>query len=288
MVWPAHAGEPAPWRTDPRLARRFHPDFKDDIQVVVPNPDSANGKRREVIWVRMLAADSATGRFLAYSLNEPDDLRGLHEGDNLVFTWDAKGYPVALTSEEGYGQAGWPSAHRRDPEFRTLVEGLRHYRMGNMGHNMPEIEACIRTLRPLARRTLTDRPVEEQFLTYFVFGRCLAESYQTLDAIDAFRHAIAAGPDSMDAHMAFLAELSVMVLKSLAEQYPDSASAGWEADFIAERDLVARRFGGDPAVRFMLNVMHDEKSAGDLSHVSPARLAVLRRTTFAVIRWKQR
>jgi hypothetical protein len=64
MPWEWHSGLPAPWRSDPRLAGRFAPGYDDDVQIVFLNPDSAAGKKHELMWVRVTAHDSASDEYL--------------------------------------------------------------------------------------------------------------------------------------------------------------------------------------------------------------------------------
>src|SRR5262245_59420678 len=80
-----------PWRDDPRLAGRFHPDYPDDLQVLVHD----GGPRfppppPELTWVRITGVDDAppTPAGVAYRgtlLNAPHNLTSIRAGDSLLF-----------------------------------------------------------------------------------------------------------------------------------------------------------------------------------------------------------
>ena len=61
------------------------------------------------------------------------------------------------------------------PFFAVLREGIRAYRAGNDGHNMPGIERCIEVLTPTMAAVPAGATPEERFVGHFVLGRCLAE-----------------------------------------------------------------------------------------------------------------
>lgn len=285
MPWQTHAGQPRPWREDPRLAGRAAPDYPDDFQVAFLNPDSARGGRHEAMWVRAIAYHPASDLFLGILLNQPDFLRSVQEGDNVVFRIDPSGYPVAVGAPD-YGVAGWP-AGTTDAFSAALRAGLRAYRAGNDGHNMPAIDRCIAVLAPAIQRVPPAATRDARFVGHYVLGRCLAERYTTEQAAGQFRAALALDPDDVDAHMALLAELSVMTHRRPGT-LPPAEEARWERAFLEELAVVRRRFATADGVAQVLAFVFDPSQEAQVDTVWRPHLAKLRRVGYGVFRWKQR
>ena len=285
--WGPTAEEPHPWRGDPRLARFGEPRYPDDFQVLFLNPDSTKSQQNEVMWVRVIAADSATGLRLGILINKPDFLQSPKEGDNVVFRFrDGDPLPTAVGGPS-YADVGWPSASSA-PEFqRVLREGILAYRAGNNGHNMPGIERCIAVLTPAMDAVPTAASAEERFDGHFVLGRCLAEKYVTERAIEQFRAAIAIDPSDLNAQMGLLAELSIMTHNRPGELSAD-AEARWEREFVEQLQVVRSRFGGVAIVKRMLGFVFDPALEAKIPPESRAEIPKLRRVGFATFRWKQR
>lgn len=72
------------WRDDPILRGRFHPDFPDDLQVIVheggPRLSQATP---ELMWVRVLGREGPAYR--GQLLNAPHNLSSLREGSSILF-----------------------------------------------------------------------------------------------------------------------------------------------------------------------------------------------------------
>ena len=288
-IWRARAGEATPWQDDPRLRNSFtESGFPDDVQVIFPHPDSARGGRPEIMWVTVIAHDPSADQFLGILLNQPNALGNVVQFDNVAFRWDAKlRRPVAIEAGGSYAAAGWPRGALEDSIRSTFVRGVRFYRAGNNGHYMPGIESCIATLEPLANADWPLATRDDGYLLHFVTGRCLAEKYETLRAIRQFRRAVELAPDSLDAHMALLAEYSVIVHKSQRELL-EGTEAEWERAYLKELTLIRTKFGASQLVTTILDWAFDERNAGDLSGLTPERIAKLKRVGYALIRWKQR
>lgn len=72
------------WRNDPLLKEKFHPDYPDDIQVLIHagNPRFSR-KRPELVWVRV--TQSHEGCYIGTLLNAPQQLDNLRQGDAVFF-----------------------------------------------------------------------------------------------------------------------------------------------------------------------------------------------------------
>ena len=285
--WGPTAEEPHPWRTDSRLTRFGEPGYPDDFQVWFANPDSVRGKQHEVMWVRVIAADSATGLHLGILINQPDFLRSLSEGDNVVFRVDEGGALPTAVGAPDYRDVGWPAASGAPKFLAVLREGILAYRAGDNGHNMPGIERCIAVLTPAMEAVPAAANAEERFDGHFVLGRCLAEKYVTERAIAQFRSAIAIDPSELNAQMALLAELSIMTHKGPKALSADE-QARWESEFVEQLRVVRSHFGGTPIVARMLSLLFDPAMEAKIPAESRAEIPKLRRVGFATFRWKQR
>lgn len=287
-LWRVRGDEPAPWRSDPRLMQGFTAEgYPHDLLVGFMNPDSATGGQHEAMWVSVIGYDRRTDHFLGILINQPRFLRNVRVGDNVTFAWNPKGWPEAIITAEGSYASGWPRSVLRTAFDSTLREGIRQYRAGSNGQNVPELDACIRTLTPLADGTTTLPSGDAAFLVHFVLARCLAETYATIRSLDHFRRAAALGPDSLDAQMGALAELSVLV------HTPDSlrtagTRAEWDVAFADQLALVLRQFGRNPDVVRILSFIMNPRSPADTIGLSAEERARRSRVGFAVMRWKQR
>lgn len=96
-----------PWRTDPGLRGRFHPQYPDDVQVLVHDGEPRrSGKRTEVCWVRVVAGDD--GLYEGELLNQPHGLVTVKAGDRIRFFARAGGkHPLYVTAEYLAERDGW-------------------------------------------------------------------------------------------------------------------------------------------------------------------------------------
>ncbi len=78
------------WRTDPRLAGRFHPDYPDDLQVwIYKGTLKKMVGKPELVWVRLWSCEEETCE--GHMLNEPFHIKSMHEGDLIRFGKDGVG-----------------------------------------------------------------------------------------------------------------------------------------------------------------------------------------------------
>jgi hypothetical protein len=287
MPWETNVSDSRPWRADPRLAGLSPDGYPDDVPVAFIHPDSARGGTSEVMWVRIIAHDPPTDLFLGILLNVPSYLTDPPSGDNVVFrvqpTLNVK---LRAVADPEYSNAGWP-ASAAPAHFALLKEGIRAYRAGHNGHVPEMIARCIDVLLPAAARIPPEASPDERFATHFVAGRCLAEAYNTEEAIRQFRAAIAVDSGDVHSQMALLAELSVMVHRRPGTVTP-AEDARWEEEFVRQLAIVKARFGHDSGVQEILGLVFDPRLEGELDPLWQPHAARLRRIGYAIFRWKSR
>ena len=72
------------WREDPLLKGRFHPDYPDDIQVIIHDGGPRfTESTPELVWVRVVAQVQPAYR--GRLLNQPTNLRSVKMGDEFLF-----------------------------------------------------------------------------------------------------------------------------------------------------------------------------------------------------------
>lgn len=88
------------WRSHPRLIGQFHPQYPDDIQVVIHEGGPRLSKSApELVWVSVLTAESENV-FSGRILNEPHNLHSLGQGKQIKFIAPEVGqHPVLVTDK---------------------------------------------------------------------------------------------------------------------------------------------------------------------------------------------
>jgi hypothetical protein len=280
-----------PWRKDSRLAGLFHSaEFPDDIDVVFEVKDSR--PPLEVMWVTVLAYDPGSDRFLGQLLDAPYAVATAHKGDNVVFRVAAPGairianvpgrdrWCVAEDDGRGFGAQGWP--RRMTPFVSAMSQGVRAYRLGNFGHNQPEIERCIAQLRPALSPEPTDAGRRDLQLANFVLARCLSEKYLTAEAVTRFERAIALDPRDSYAQMGLIAELTVLVHSG----EPNDALAKRKGQLVEDMARMRADFPNQTQALQLLDMFRDPKQAKP--GLSPGEIEEGKQIGFAVIRYKYR
>lgn len=95
------------WRSDPRLQGKFHPDYPDDIQVMVHDggPRLTN-HRPEVIWVRVTEQKNIFYQGIA--LNQPEQLESVKQNSRIKFIVPSGGkFPLMVTEKYLAERADW-------------------------------------------------------------------------------------------------------------------------------------------------------------------------------------
>jgi hypothetical protein len=280
-----------PWRKDPRLSGQFHStEFPDDIEVVFNVKGSL--PPREVMWATVLAYDPVSDRFLGQLLDAPYAVHTVEKGDNIVFRVAAPGeirisnapprsrWCVAEDDGRGFGAQGWP--RHVTPFVSALEQGVRAYRLGNFGHNQPEIEHCVALLRPALAPEPTDASMHELQLGHFVLARCLSEKYVTKEAVTHFERAIALDPRDPYAEMGLIADLTVLVHSN----EPKDALPNWKERLVTEMTRMREDFPDQIQSLSLLDMIRDPARAKQ--GLSPAEIEEGKRIGFGVIRYKYR
>lgn len=86
-----------PWNEHPKLRGRFHPEFPEDLQVIVHDASPAkSGGYAELVWVRVTGCDDEI--FSGIVLNKPSHLRDVTEFSSISFIVpDGGQYPLQVT-----------------------------------------------------------------------------------------------------------------------------------------------------------------------------------------------
>jgi hypothetical protein len=72
------------WREHPLLRNRFHPDFPDDLQVIVHDGGPRlSPTTPELMWARVTGQRDEV--FSGFVLNEPHNLTTVKQGDSILF-----------------------------------------------------------------------------------------------------------------------------------------------------------------------------------------------------------
>lgn len=84
------AAQDKPWRRHPMLVGKFHPEYPDDLQVVVHDGGPRlSSTTSELVWVRAVSATD--DHFEGKVLNRPTQLRSVHQDDLIHFVVPAGG-----------------------------------------------------------------------------------------------------------------------------------------------------------------------------------------------------
>lgn len=285
--------EARPWRSEPRLSGQFHSkDFPDDVQVLFEA--TQDGVRHvESMWVTVLGHDDRTDRYLGRLLNTPDFVRTVQDADNVVFHLGTPGqytgirglpersiWLVADDDGRGYAAQAWP--RQRTQFVDALVRGIRAYRLGNFGHNPPGIEQCITELRPALSPEPPTVDQHDLQVGHFVLARCLAEKYESVEALGHFDRAVALDRRDPHAQMGVISELTVLV----HTDKDGSRREAWKARLIQEITRMERDFPEEKQSLLLLNILRDPSHTD--RQLTPAELEEGKQIGFGTIRDKYR
>ena len=87
------------WRTHPKLKEQFHPQYPDDLQVIVHDGGPRITDRRpEAVWVRVNGEENDV--FSGHILNKPTQLRTIQQGQRIRFIMPAGAKHPVLGTEK--------------------------------------------------------------------------------------------------------------------------------------------------------------------------------------------
>lgn len=87
------------WRENPYLKDRFHPEYPDDIQVLIHDGGPRLSDRTpELVWVRVVRQEA--DHFAGIVLNQPENLVNVKLGDEILFiAVENSPHPLLVTSK---------------------------------------------------------------------------------------------------------------------------------------------------------------------------------------------
>jgi hypothetical protein len=93
-----NCGKPiTPWREDPKLQSRFHPDYPDDLQVLIHDGGlRTTDKQPELVWVRV--CDGCSPWYSGTVLNKPLHLLSVHQGSTIHFVVPQGGEDILMVT----------------------------------------------------------------------------------------------------------------------------------------------------------------------------------------------
>lgn len=95
------------WHKDPKLQGRFHPDYPDDLQVVVHNGGPRLSKNRpELVWVRIIGCKDNI--YSGEVLNQPKQLEEINQASIIDFIIPETGeFPLQVRKKYLSERANW-------------------------------------------------------------------------------------------------------------------------------------------------------------------------------------
>ena len=96
-----------PWRTDAAISEKFHPDFPDELQVIVHEGGPRLTERQpELVWVRI--TEKYGNAYRGKLLNQPQQLPSLKQGDLILFLApNSENQPFMVTDKYLQERSEW-------------------------------------------------------------------------------------------------------------------------------------------------------------------------------------
>jgi hypothetical protein len=158
--------EGKPWRTDPLLRGRFHPDYPDDLQVIVHDGGPRLTKKSpELMWVSVVGTEGRAYR--GKLLNKPHNLITVKEGDEVLFLAGPKGIePFRVTPKYLKEREHWhilPCNRCGMPELFDAPSDLIAVIFPNMKDREDVEEFKFTSFCPLCRgvQLVSDKPLDD-------------------------------------------------------------------------------------------------------------------------------
>ena len=95
------------WRDDEQLRGRLHPEYPDDLQVVIHDGNPRrSGHAPEAVWARIVRSEAEC--YVAVCLNHPQAVTAVDEGETFRFrVSDTAEFPFLVTEQYLADRAEW-------------------------------------------------------------------------------------------------------------------------------------------------------------------------------------
>jgi hypothetical protein len=158
--------EGKPWRSDPLLKGRFHPEFPDDLQVIVHDGGPRLTKNTpELMWVSVVGTSGRAYR--GKLLNKPHNLSTIKQGEEILFLAGPRGIdPFRVTPTYLKEREHWhvqPCKKCGMPELFDAPSDLIAVIFPDLKGRKDVAEMSFTTFCPLCRgvQLVSDKPLNE-------------------------------------------------------------------------------------------------------------------------------
>jgi len=155
-----------PWRSDPLLQGRFHPEYPDDLQVIVHDGGPRLTKNSpELMWVSVVGKSGRAYR--GKVLNSPHNLRTVKQGEEILFLGGPKGIdPFRVTPKYLQEREHWhvlPCNKCGMPELFDAPTDLIAVIFPDLKDRKDVAEIKFTSFCPLCRgvQLVPDKPLDE-------------------------------------------------------------------------------------------------------------------------------
>lgn len=163
---PDNQVEGKPWRIDPLLQGRFHPEYPDDLQIVVHDGGPRLTKNPpELMWVSVVGKSGRAYR--GKLLNKPHGLASVKQGDEILFLAGPKGIdPFCVTPKYLQEREHWhvlPCNKCGMPELFDAPSDLIAVVFPKLKDQKDVAEMKFTSFCPLCRgvQLVSDKPLDE-------------------------------------------------------------------------------------------------------------------------------
>lgn len=198
---------------DPRIVAIADISFPTMVPVKFNPTVRDPGKTQEVMWVRILDMDAATGIFLGDLMGRPERLLSVSRHDNVLFRFGGmlERLPSALLVGDSYLALGG-----KKTEFAlAFVEGVAANRDVSYGRIRDSLPACYAKFGKALVLADASTHRREIFHAKYLLGRCYSEGYVLDSAIKWYREAMKVDSSDMDAAMSLVSDYTIQYAQAL-------------------------------------------------------------------------
>ena len=141
----------SPWHEHPKLRGRFHPEFPDDLEVIIHDGGSHTSDHRpELMWVRI--TECRDGVFSGIVLNRPTQLKSVGQGSEIQFIVPEGGpYPLQVNRKYVQERPAWRLlmpcrkcglSELFDPPSQLLASSFRSVTADQLSHGFTFTTRC--------------------------------------------------------------------------------------------------------------------------------------------------